>query len=232
MILFGIRSPLVVEVEETLLRLDRAVTAAVSVNDTPRILDRRAVVDLADFEPPEGGRFIPIAFQPQRRAELAQMALDLGLALAESLVDPTAILPRSIHIGDGTFINAGSVIGGATAIGEMVLVSRSASIGHHVLLGDRVSIGPGATLAGNIRVGEDSVIGAGAVIQPDIRMTGDPFANRERTRYARQESHGPRTCGWTICRNVRQQPASEMDRAHEEPSCRAAQQGCRIGSRR
>lgn len=170
MILFGIRSPLVVEVEETLQRLGRTITAAVSVNDTPRMMDRRAIVDLAEFEPPQGGRFIAIAFSPQRRGELVQQAQALGLELAEALVDPTAILPRSIRIGDGTFINAGVVIGGATAIGEAVLVNRSASLGHHVLLGDRVSIGPGATLAGNIRVGEDSVIGAGAVIQPDIRI--------------------------------------------------------------
>gem|GEM_PF-6127096 len=71
MILFGIRSPLVVEVEETLHRLGTAITAAISVNDTPRMTDRRAIVDLADFDPPAGGRFIAIAFSPQRRGHRA-----------------------------------------------------------------------------------------------------------------------------------------------------------------
>lgn len=170
MILFGIRSPLIVEVEETLARLEIAVSAAVSVNDVPRMLDRKRIVDLAEFTAPPDGRFIATAFQPQRRGELIEQARALGLVLAPPLIDPTAILPRSARIGDGSFINAGAVIGGATILGEAVLVNRAASIGHHVLLGDRVTIGPGATLAGDIRVGTDSVIGAGAVIQPDVRI--------------------------------------------------------------
>lgn len=170
MILFGIRSPLVVEVEESLARCGLAIDTAVSVNDAPRMLDRSRIVDLADFDPPAGGRFLATAFSPQRRSELIAHARELGLELAEALIDPTAIIARSARIGDGSFINAGAVIGGATIVGEGVLINRSASIGHHVLLGNRVSIGPGATLAGDIRVGENSVIGAGAVIQPNMRI--------------------------------------------------------------
>ncbi|GAA0280706.1 hypothetical protein GCM10009127_22390 [Alteraurantiacibacter aestuarii] len=170
MILFGIRSPLIVEIEETLIRCGIAISAAVSVNDTPRMLDRSRIVDLRDFAAPPGGRFIACAFSPHRRGELIEQARALGLELAQALIDPTAILPQSARIGEGSFINAGAVIGGATIIGEAVLVNRAASVGHHVLLGDRVSIGPGATLAGDIRVGENSVIGAGATVQPDVRI--------------------------------------------------------------
>jgi sugar O-acyltransferase (sialic acid O-acetyltransferase NeuD family) len=170
MILFGVRSPLILEVEESLHRLGVAVEAAVSVNDTPRVFDRSKLVDLADFVPQPGQRFIATAFSPQRRAELIAQARALGLELAEALIDPTAILPRMVRIGDGSYINAGVVIGSATLLGEAVLVNRAASLGHHVVLGDRVTIGPGATLAGDIRVGADSVIGAGAVIQPDVRI--------------------------------------------------------------
>ena len=170
MIVFGVRSPLVVEIEETLARLSREPVALVSINGTPRALDRRRLVDLADFSPEAGAPFIAVAFAPARRAELVAQARALGLKLAPALVDPTAILPRSIRIGEGTFINAGVVIGGLSMIGEGVLVNRAASLGHHCVLGDYVSVGPGATLAGNIHVGANTVIGAGAVIQPDVRI--------------------------------------------------------------
>lgn len=170
MILFGVRSPLVVDVEETLLRLGIAVTAAVSVNGTPRVIDRTRLVDLARFTPEPGDRFIAAAFSPVRRAELIAMGQAKGLVSASALIDPTAILPRSLRIGEGTFINAGVVIGGMSIIGNGVLINRAASVGHHTMLGNLVSIGPGATLAGNVHVGEGAVIGAGAVIQPDVRI--------------------------------------------------------------
>ena len=170
MIIFGVRTPLVVELEESLARLGIEVTAAVSVNGTPRVFDRSKIVDLADFSAVMGAQFMASAFAPQRRKDLISQALALGLANAAAIVDPTTILPRSIRIGDGSYINAGVVIGAMTMIGEGVLVNRSVSLGHHTVLGDLVSIGPGATLAGNIHVGTGSVIGAGATILPNVRI--------------------------------------------------------------
>lgn len=170
MILFGVRSPLVVDFEETLARCGIAVSAAVSVNGVPRLLDRSHLVELADFTAPPEGRFLAPAFAPMRRAELIAQAEALGLAKAEPLVDPSAVLPRAIRIGAGSFINAGVVIGAMSMLGEGVLVNRSASLGHHTVLGDLVSIGPGATLAGNIHIGAGSVIGAGATILPNVRI--------------------------------------------------------------
>jgi sugar O-acyltransferase (sialic acid O-acetyltransferase NeuD family) len=170
MILFGVRSPLVVDYEETLVRRGIAVIAAVSVSGTPRLLDRSRLVELAEFSAPPGAGFLAPAFAPMRRAELIAHGISMGLAKAEPLIDPTAVLPRSVRIGAGTFINAGVVIGAMTMLGEGVLVNRSASLGHHTVLGDLVSIGPGATLAGNIHVGAGSVIGAGAVILPNVRI--------------------------------------------------------------
>ena len=170
MILFGVRSPLVIEFEETLLRLGVRVTAAVSINGVPRLQDRSQLVDLPAFKPAAGDSFIACAFSPRRRAELVRLALSLGLKKAAALLDPTSILPRSVRIGDCSFVNAGVVIGGLSLIGEGVLVNRSASLGHHTVLGDYVSIGPGATLAGNVHVGDGAIIGAGAVVLPDVRI--------------------------------------------------------------
>lgn len=170
MILFGVRSPIVVDFEETLHRLGTRVDHAVSVNGAPRLFDRRALVELDSFVAPPGGAFVAPAFAPLRRRALWEQAMALGLAPAPALVDPTAILPRTVRIGRGTYVNAGVVIGGLSMLGEGVLVNRAASLGHHCVLEDFVSIGPGATLAGNIHVGAGSLIGAGAVVLPNVRV--------------------------------------------------------------
>ena len=171
MILFGVRSPLVVEYEETCNRLGLTIELAVSLHGAPRLLDLSRVVEL-DALPPSvaGKKFIACAFVPSRRMELTAQAEEIGLVPAAALIDPSAVLAWSVCIGDGSFVNAGVVVGAVSMIGNDVLVNRSASLGHHTILGDHVSIGPGATLAGNIRVGAGAVIGAGATVLPHIRI--------------------------------------------------------------
>ena len=175
-ILFGVRSPLVVDYEETLARLGQSPLASVSINDTPRVLDHSRVrqfdsLSETDFKRlAEQAGFITCAFASLRRQQLCAIAVDAGLEAAEALCDPTAVLPRSLRLGVGCFINAAAVLGGATFIGAHTLINRAVSIGHHCLIGDFVSIAPGATLASNIRVGDGVTIGAGAVIVPNINI--------------------------------------------------------------
>jgi sugar O-acyltransferase (sialic acid O-acetyltransferase NeuD family) len=171
-ILFGVRSPITVEYEESCHRLGLTISAAVSLGKAPRVLDPSRVVAIADFTAPAGGggRFYACAFTAARRQALFDQAEALGLTPAPALIDPHAVLARSVRIDDGSFVNAGAVIGALSFIGRGVLINRSASIGHHAMIGDFVSIGPGATLAGNIRVGAGTIIGAGATILPDIRI--------------------------------------------------------------
>lgn len=169
-VLFGLRSPLVVDYEISAARAARAIIFGVSVTGHPRILGEMRVVTLATLDETSLPPALPCAFSPKRREELALEAADAGFALADTLIDPTSILPPQFRIGLGGFVNAGAVIGGGCVFGESVLINRSASIGHHTVLGDYVSIGPGAVLSGNVRVGQHSVIGAGAIIQSGVRI--------------------------------------------------------------
>lgn len=170
-ILFGVRSPLVVDYEETCRRSSIDVVAGVSVSGSPRMLDASLVIPFHELEgASHSAGFVTCAFSSARRRELARLAQAAGLEPADALIDPTAVLPASIRVGRGSFINACAVIGGASFIGEHVLVNRAVSLGHHSLVGDFVSIGPGATLASNIQVGDAATIGAGAVIVPNIRI--------------------------------------------------------------
>jgi sugar O-acyltransferase (sialic acid O-acetyltransferase NeuD family) len=169
--LFGVRSPLAVEYEESCHRLNITIEFAISVSGTPRVFATPNIVDLADVSSVSTKtKILACAFSPTRRKELLDQAEELGFEAAPPLVDPHAVIARTVRIEDGTFINTGTVIGAVSIIGYGVLINRSASLGHHTVLGDYVSIGPGATLAGNIRVGENTVIGAGAVIQPNVNI--------------------------------------------------------------
>lgn len=170
MIVFGLRSPLVVDYEIAAERNKIRLDYGVSVSGHPRVLSDIEVVDLADLGTRPRGEVIPCAFAPGRRQELGEIALTLGFGFAESLLDPTAILPAKLRIGRAGFVNAGAVIGGGCMFGTGVLINRSASIGHHSVLDDWVSIGPGVVLSGNVRIGANSMVGAGAVIQSDIRI--------------------------------------------------------------
>lgn len=174
MILFGVRSPIVVEHEETCHRLGLPVTAAVSVSGVPRVLDASRVIEWDAFRTaPLDDTFIACAFSPIRRRELTTLAQSIGLARSPALVDPTAILARSVRIGPGSFVNAGAIIGAVSLIGANVLVNRGATIGHHSFIADDVSIGPGVVIAGNVQIGAGTIIGAGARIMPDIRIGRD-----------------------------------------------------------
>jgi sugar O-acyltransferase (sialic acid O-acetyltransferase NeuD family) len=172
--LFGVRTPLVVDYEETCKRLGVEIAAGISVHGSPRMMDRSVIVNFDELTArAERHPFITCAFSSTRRKELSELAFASGFEASEALVDPTAVLPSSIRIGRGTFINAGAIIGGACYIGEHVLINRAASIGHHCVIGDFVSIGPGVSLASNVNVGEGAVIGVGAVIVPNIHVGKD-----------------------------------------------------------
>lgn len=171
-VLFGVRSPLLPDYEETCGRLGLRVAAAVRADALrPRILERALVIDLPDLDEKHRGMpFVACAFSPRRRSELSAMARDVGLTLAEPLVDPTTITASSTRIGNGSFLGAGVVIGAAGMLGDEVFVNRSTNLGHHVFVGDFASIGPGCTLAGNVRLGTRAFIGAGSVILPGVRV--------------------------------------------------------------
>lgn len=170
-VLFGVRSPIVVEYEDVCARAGIAIAARINLGGAPRLMNTANLVDHHDM----GGRyaglqFIPVGFSSQRRRGLAAQAVADGLTLAPPLVDPSAMLSPNARLRNGSFVNAGVVVGAVSFIGTCCLLNRSASVGHHTIIGDFVSIGPGATLASNIRIGDGCLIGAGSTILPNVEI--------------------------------------------------------------
>ncbi len=170
-VLFGCRSPMVVEYEESCHRGGVAIRSIVSVSGAPRSAQPALIKDIGNLQP---GDFdtacIACAFSPVQRRNLVGAAQKAGFSIADALIDAAAVVASSARIGAGSYINGGAVVGALSFIGEHVLINRNSSLGHHCMVMDYVSIGPGVTIAGNVRIGADSIIGAGSTILPDLRI--------------------------------------------------------------
>ena len=171
-VIYGVGSPLVVDLEEACSRLGVPVVAAIrNVEGTSYVTEGVEVVE-ADDAPDELRRHAVVVplFTPGYRRLALDDARRRGFAEVATIVDPTSIVASTSTVGTGAFVNAGCTIAGAVTVGPLVLVNRAASIGHHSELGELASIGPGAVLAGSVRLGRGAVVGAGAVVLPTIEI--------------------------------------------------------------
>jgi acetyltransferase-like isoleucine patch superfamily enzyme len=163
-------SPLIPDLEESCARAGIAVRAVIRDPEgaeftlAPELL--RGVDDLG----PEL-RALPVLtpiFTPGWRQRawrwLAAALGPEGAPRAATVVDPTCILPRSVRLGEGCYLNAGSVLGAASVFGSHCLVNRGCSLGHHIEVGDYVSFGPAAAVQGDVRIGRGAVIGMNATV--------------------------------------------------------------------
>ncbi|MEI7713434.1 MAG: acetyltransferase [Rhodospirillales bacterium] len=171
-VLFATGSPILVDVEESLARASLRLRAGIRNRDgtdyltAPTPLLRSTDLDPAILETP----FLIPLFGSANRRLAAHEAKALGLDRPYSLIDPTAIVPRRLTFGPGSYVNAGCTLGAGSVFGAFVFVNRGTTIGHHAEIGDFVSIGPGVVVAGQVKIGPGTIIGAGATILPSIAI--------------------------------------------------------------
>ncbi len=107
----------------------------------------------------------------KRRVYTAQVAA-LGLPFA-TVLHPTARIPASSEVGEGTIASVGAIVGAHTRLGRHVVLNRGALIGHHTTIGDHVSVMPGANIAGNCRIGDGVFVGMGALVLDNLTIGPD-----------------------------------------------------------
>ncbi|HEY0569887.1 MAG TPA: DapH/DapD/GlmU-related protein [Xanthobacteraceae bacterium] len=158
--------------EETCLRNGLAVVAIIKnfegqsfASDVEKVVE----VSLAGRELFRHSVAIPLFTPGHRRAALEQV-ISFGATRFDPLLDRTAVLPSSLSVDRGVFVNAGAIVGAASALREFSIVNRGAVLGHHVELGPFASIGPGVVTGGQVTIGRGAVLGAGAVVLPQISV--------------------------------------------------------------
>jgi hypothetical protein len=168
--LFGVGSPIVVDVEESCRRAGWVVERGICNVEAPaQVSDAVPVLRVTPDLRLRGAVLLPM-FSPANRRYAWREAVTLGAALFPALLDPTAIRPSRLEVQEGVYVNAGCVLGAASRLGRFAFINRGACLGHHLDLGDFASIGPGAVIAGQVTIGAGAMIGAGAVILPGITI--------------------------------------------------------------
>jgi sugar O-acyltransferase (sialic acid O-acetyltransferase NeuD family) len=107
---------------------------------------------------------------PGYRRRVEQEAVERGFRSFATIADPTASVPSTASLGEGTIVCAGVLIGACSSLGRSVCVNKGAIVGHHAELADYVALGPGATLCGYVSAGVGAFLGAGSVINPNISI--------------------------------------------------------------
>ncbi len=80
------------------------------------------------------------------------------------ICDPSAIVARNSHVGEGSFIGKGAVVNAHAIIGKMCIVNTGAIIEHDCKVGDFSHVSVGTVLCGNVEIGHSSFVGANSTI--------------------------------------------------------------------
>lgn len=90
--------------------------------------------------------------------------------VAATLIDPSAIVAETAHIGAGTYVGPQSNVSPFARIGRGVLVNTQVSAGHHCQVGDFAQLCPGARISGHCQIEEGAFVGSNAVVAPGARV--------------------------------------------------------------
>ena len=171
-VIYGAGSSIIVDFEETCNR--NGIDVAVIVRnhgEESHAIETEKVIGLIRFQEEFSEYPLAVAlFTPGNRKFAVNQARDLGASHFMTLVDRTAIIPQSLEIGCGVFVNCGVTIGGKSRLEDFSFINRGASLGHHATVGEFASIGPGVVTGGFVSVGRGSVIGTGAVVLPGVSI--------------------------------------------------------------
>jgi len=91
-------------------------------------------------------------------------------ALIVTLIHPSAVIDKTVHIEEGTVVMANAVINADAYIGRGCIINTAATIDHECMLHDYIHVSPGSHLAGNIDVGSFTWIGIGSTISNNIKI--------------------------------------------------------------
>lgn len=97
------------------------------------------------------------------RNKLYQKLKDIGFELPV-IVDPSAIVSKTVTMGEGTFIGKNAIVNADAVVGKMAIINTRALVEHECVIEDFVHVAVAAVLCGQVKVGEATFIGANATV--------------------------------------------------------------------
>ena len=160
---FGVASPYAFDVVESLHRQGRRAMCVDNHGGADTRLPGLVALDDAIPRTP----FTLGLSSAAHRSRAAVAAAASGWTTAESVVDPSAVMPATAEVAHGAYVNAGVVVGSNALIGCHANVNRASTVGHDARLGFAAATGPGVVLAGGVVVEAGAFVGAGATVLPE-----------------------------------------------------------------
>lgn len=90
--------------------------------------------------------------------------------LFEKVIHPSALLHKTVQIGQGTIICAGVILTSNIIIRDHVILNLSSSISHDSIINSFTTISSGARISGNVKIGERVFIGNNASINEGLKI--------------------------------------------------------------
>ncbi len=118
--------------------------------------------------PPAEGAFVAIGNNEERK-KVAEAFKKKGLKII-TIIHPSAMIADDVHIGEGTFIDAGVVIGSRARIGNNVIIGTGTTVEHDSSIESNVHIAPGVNIDARVRIREGAYIGIGSKIILDVTV--------------------------------------------------------------
>lgn len=87
-----------------------------------------------------------------------------------SVVHPTAIVGRNVHLGEGVVLCPRVTLTCDIELGAMTMINCHTTIGHDVRIGDWVTVSANCDLTGCTTVGESAYFGSGARVIPGKKV--------------------------------------------------------------
>lgn len=106
------------------------------------------------------------------RKRIYEKVKEIGFKLPP-LIHPSAVIGKSVQIGDGSVIFAGVVLNPLVNIGENSIVATSSSVDHETLIGNHVLISAGVTIGAFANIGDNSLIALGAKVISGIQISNN-----------------------------------------------------------
>ena len=103
------------------------------------------------------------------RASLVDMLKDINVMPINAIHD-AAQISSNAHIGNGNFIDAGTIINSGAKVSNHTLLMSGCIIDHDVNVGDYSQVGIGSMIGAGVEIGKSAFIGSGVTIVPGITI--------------------------------------------------------------
>tara|TARA_R110002095_G_scaffold186396_2_gene163623 strand:- start:816 stop:1466 length:651 start_codon:yes stop_codon:yes gene_type:complete len=87
-----------------------------------------------------------------------------------NIIHPFSYVSKSVRLGDGVQIFAGSILQPNLSVGDNVIINTKVSVDHDCTINNHVHLAPGVTVSGGVTIGAGTHIGTGATLIQGVNI--------------------------------------------------------------